>query len=702
MPMMKIEFGKDVNMALKGSAILRSLQNMDLPVLDLLVRESLQNSIDAFANYGDSINVSFDVSDFDNTTFSDYFEGINTKLIERFGPSKCSYLAIRDSNTKGLDGPLHRSFVSKNTPKGNLIKLVYDIGQAQSAVGAGGSWGLGKTIYYRVGIGLVLYYSRTRRESGSYEHRLAACLVENEENSQGLLNDLNNGSNTGTAWWGDTQDLFESTRPIIDEFTIDEILRTLNIKKYTSTETGTTIIIPYIDRSKLIEGTISLVPTDKTDRILPWRNSIEEYLRLSCQRWYFPRISNKDFKFGKPLKIMIDNQPLVIENFEPIFKLLQKLYKSSSGSTKVDNVITTVQISLSNMLTNPVAGYLSFIKVTAEDLSMLPPDNCFDPYTYTGASSLDPDNNSPIICFTRKPGMIVSYQTTGDWVDGIEKTKPSEFILGVFTLNSESRILADQSLLEEYVRKSEKSDHTSWIDSVKDGKNLRIIEKIQRNVRRKIKDTYSKNDRPEVVLRTISMGKILADKLLPKKNYGKKPSDPNSNNKQEKNEPSDKSRNIVGGSEGANETGTGISNLKRLSTLTIHKLIILPEGNLLVDSLVLLDHNSEAKVMIEVLSDTKGSISAEKWEDPNYIGGVFPFEIQELQIFDKDKNEITRTISAIADYDRNEDIEFMKSTRCNTTFGFFVKSLKKETSEYHIKILISRKIRGIDISLVVD
>lgn len=83
---------------------------------------------------------------------------------------------------------------------GNFFKLIFDTGKKQTQVGAGGNWGFGKSVYYRVGMGIVVFYSRIKIE-GSYESRLIITLVENEENPDAVLAKINPRS-AGKAWWG--------------------------------------------------------------------------------------------------------------------------------------------------------------------------------------------------------------------------------------------------------------------------------------------------------------------------------------------------------------------------------------------------------------------------------------------------------------------------------------------------------------------
>ena len=88
------------------------------------------------------------------------------------------FLEIRDLKTSGLTGCIRKADIKKED-HGNFFKLIYDTGKRQTQAGAGGNWGFGKSVYYRVGIGIVIFYSRIKNETG-YESRLIVTLVEDE------------------------------------------------------------------------------------------------------------------------------------------------------------------------------------------------------------------------------------------------------------------------------------------------------------------------------------------------------------------------------------------------------------------------------------------------------------------------------------------------------------------------------------------
>ena len=163
---------------------------------------------------------------------------------------------------------------------GIFIKLVYNVGQSQERKDTGVSWGYGKTIYFRMGIGLVIFYTRIKTKVG-YESRLAATLVEDEKNkSSKILNSSSSKLNSGIAWWGDINPNGESI-PITAENEIEEILNSLGVEKYQNDETGTTIIIPGINEKRLLQEVVS-EDEDGGQVILPWTSHICSYLEIDA------------------------------------------------------------------------------------------------------------------------------------------------------------------------------------------------------------------------------------------------------------------------------------------------------------------------------------------------------------------------------------------------------------------------------------
>src|SRR5699024_9245603 len=140
-------------MAPSGSAILRSLQNESLSVVDLVVRESFQNSLDAGLDNVDSVNIDVKTNKIRTQSVAPYFSGLTNNLMNKL-PKETTVISIADSNTSGLTGEFNTTD-PKKLAESNIYKLIYGINMNQEDGDAGGSWGLGKTSFFRIGSGIV-------------------------------------------------------------------------------------------------------------------------------------------------------------------------------------------------------------------------------------------------------------------------------------------------------------------------------------------------------------------------------------------------------------------------------------------------------------------------------------------------------------------------------------------------------------------
>lgn len=532
------EIGK---MANNGSYILKSLQNKEMPLLDLLVRESIQNSLDAALPKSKRVTVAYDIGSFQNKELSHHFERIDAELDRRYGNESARFLAIRDDHTTGLTGPVRHKDVRKDD-YGNLLKLVYDLGKEQQTEGAGGSWGLGKTIYYRLGIGLVIYYSRIKTDNG-YSSRLAACLVENERAKDTLLK-KSDTINRGIAWWGKEDNLNPGqTIPITSVNEIQSILNVFGLECYSGSETGTTIIIPYLKETLLLSELFKSDDENPLENRPYWINSIRDYLNVAVQRWYAPRLMND--KVRSPyLRVLVDGKRIAGSAMLPTFKIVKELYNyacSESAELEADSYLKKHHaephkeaIDTRNVLEKASAGTIAYVKLTSEQLGMLPPDNEKSPYQHiSNRKYVNIEGNVPIVFYTRRPGMIVGYDFEGSWSHGMCLQRPDEYVLAIFVLNSWNvlkenyREETDQPFsLEEYVRKGEKADHAAWMDSNINGDNPEIISRIQSGVRKKINAQFKPKEAERISKQNVGLSSALADLLLPPQDFGNIPTPP--------------------------------------------------------------------------------------------------------------------------------------------------------------------------------
>jgi hypothetical protein len=616
---MKIEIAKMERMSERGSSLLRLIQNSHTPVIDLLIRESIQNSLDAGSDSKTPVNFDISVKQFVKENVAKHFDGIKDGLNEKFQDSNQESIIIRDSNTTGLTGPLHQDYIKDNR-FGNLLKLIYEISMPQEKKEAGGSWGLGKTVYFRVGIGLVLYYSKVKLENGEYQSRMAACLVEDESRDDALIPNHDGRLKRGIAWWGESHSE-KSTRPLTNENEINEILSDFNIEPYGEKETGTTIIIPFIDSKKLITKR-------ENDSNLWWHKSLELYLNIAVQRWYSARIDNELYPYGNYLQPSVNGMAINRSNMEPVFSILRSLYLAASVGKKVttefvnNSDINVKDIEVHRTLKSNEAGRVAFVKVNKENLKMNVPNNKKSPHEYLALDNSMDEYNTPVLAYLRKPGMVVSFETEGKWTTGVEKTA-DEYIIAMFVPNSDNTIKSDEGniSLDEYLRQGEKADHSSWSDIMLDDKKLTIVERIQKRVAASIRDAYNKEEKESKSSRSGALSKSLASALLPPAGFGKSP-----------------------GSRPKPPGGGGTSTRTRTGKIVITGNRIGENGNTILDFEITVPQKAET-LYFEFLVDSEGSkkIKGNEWEDENEIGTPFPIEISKVVLNDDLKADLQKT-----------------------------------------------------------
>lgn len=521
-----------------GSGALKALQNDHIPEVDLLVRESIQNSSDASLNEPQNFFcVNFNYSKFKPARFNAILKDITGILNDRFPVEEADFLEIRDLQTSGLTG---KTKVSEIDPldHGNFFKLVFDTGKEQTnndGGKAGGSWGYGKSVYFRVGIGLVLFYSQIKTETG-YESRLIASLVEREGTSNSILSNIRTDS-IGRAWWGRKYGSREDDiGPITDDAEIKEILDIFGIEKFASDETGTSIIIPYIDKNSLLDGIFpeNCGISDEIIAMCSFKDDIVEYTKLAVQKWYAPKLDNKNLKGysdQKRLVVRVNEEPVRFQDMRPLFQLVQELYTSALSansmgkqtyvSEKFDG-IKCVQIP-STKIVGEKAGHVATVVVNSSELgstgSIIPPKAYLRMFNTLS-------NNDPIVMFARAAGIVLDYKVDTEWTKGLIKPEGDDnFLISFFVPDCSLQVKrsAWDSGLEkndfgEYLRRCEKSDHMDWNDESR----KTIVTNIKNQVVKKVNNCYKKQDTSELAGAASRLSGKLGRRLLPRLGYGKK------------------------------------------------------------------------------------------------------------------------------------------------------------------------------------
>src|SRR5699024_8690380 len=207
---------------------------------------------------------------------------------------------------------------------------------------------------------------------------------------------------------------YDETYPITNKDEIHGILRVLGVEPYKNNETGTTVLIPFIDEKRINSHDIAYEENEKTARNW-WEDSLSERIEMAIQKWYGIRILNKDYqdKYGPYLNISINGKPFLPKDFQTIFQKLRELYSyalRSENDPKIGNQadgfwVKTIQINRMALSksSQKIVGDLAFTTLNKEELSMLAPDNEPHPLSLFGQTTTNEikELNSKIIAYTR-------------------------------------------------------------------------------------------------------------------------------------------------------------------------------------------------------------------------------------------------------------------------------------------------------------
>ncbi|MEK1482401.1 hypothetical protein HCZ88_09375 [Limosilactobacillus fermentum] len=590
-----------MDMVQSGDAVLRSLQNTDFSITDIIVRESLQNALDASKPGGDHTFVEYNTGNFDTSRLNPEFEKISDNL-DRAYTGEAEFLSISDRNTVGLNGEYDPSQPDK-LAKSNFFKLVFGLGKNQEANGAGGSWGLGKTSYFRIGCGIVIYYTRIKAEQG-YEERLIASLIEDPRSEKRLLTD----GKRGIAWWGEQRGSNrDDFYPVTDHKQIEKFLDIFGLKPYGADDTGTMIIIPYL---KEFEQTSSN----------PWGRNRERALATAIQRWYAPRILNAEYSEGTgnaDLYCKVNGNLIGYPEVEQPFGLLRDLYTAAlTGNASDDIKVEDIRLPRSGMKDNKTnAGRVAFV---IKNLSDAVTSNGFTYRQYIEDVDDRTEESFKLVAFARKPGMIVRYDFDDKWSKGV-KIADDQCLIAFFVPNSNGKIYEkyrtdEYDTLEQYLRFGEKADHADWFDQ-RDQQNITLVDRIKKETARALANAAGSDEDRQVSLVSEKLAHEYAG-LLPPNNFGKA-------GRSRPKPPSD-----------------GGQKHEHASSITIKNTGMDEDGSLFIDFVARFKRSAD--VDIKISTQGKSAMSFKEWTK-DLATLDFPVEIDKVDI---DETEVNVAIAS--------------------------------------------------------
>jgi len=518
-----------------GQNALRLLMAEDTPGIDLLVREAVQNSLDAAVKTSRSVTVEFKYDIFNPLRLRGILDDETVDSLLRIHTETSTSLYVRDLGTLGLSGPRMMRELSQDDREGNYLKLCHSMGIPQDSEGAGGSWGFGKTVFFRVCHAPVLFYSRFK-EGDSYIERLIFYLIE-DVSLPDAITKVQGTTSTGFAWWGASIN-HDEILPCEDGTEIQSILDQLGgIPRFSGEETGTLIFMPCLRKGGQMPSyndATEIPPYWISRNLSPTINEYETYTNVAIQRWYAPRLKNETYAAGRDpfLIARIGNDEVGSTSYPilPVTKIMRRLYDVATGMV-VDQRVMCEEIELRRTFTNgSSSGKIAAVRVSPEDaiLGMIPPNNYPSPIIQAGGIDVNEEGGTPpIVAMTRKPGMIVAYQNQGDWVQSIKHDPEGHHLISLFVLRSEAQMTDKyrNRTVEEEIRQNEPAAHDRWLSGLGvSGERLRLVENIRTGVQKAINKRFY----PDRVInlptqREASLSAVIAERLLPP-DFGDAPS----------------------------------------------------------------------------------------------------------------------------------------------------------------------------------
>lgn len=505
---------KNSPIAFNGAAIKKLLPNtMEFPKIDILIRESVQNSFDALKPDADCLRFGFRHGVFKTKEFASQLDDMNETIMNLYSSNESEYIEVRDRNTKGLGGSTE--FSENFEDWGDFIRLVFAVANEQTGFGKGGSWGYGKTNYYSLGNGIVIYYTQTLFES-KIEQRLIIAMVEDTRKRDRMLYPQ---AKLGISYWGSDCIGDNNVLPCTNPDEIKTILNIFGLKPFEKDETGTSIIIPFVNCKNLyLASADSIIEKSK---IPTYSEDMFEFIvKLTIQRWYFPRLLNEKSK--QFLSFEYNGIPLTKDDIFPLFKEFQEIY---NDTLKKPSYITLSQLALRGKETK-VASYSSRLL----RMDLIPNPYNLTAYQMIGAS----DNRRPNAAIgfrCRSLGMINRYDVDREFVDNVEDYEPLQFrVVGLRPLpdvviydptNSKQQLTS----LEEYIRKGEDPTHSIWTDNYArdfEGADspykLQIIQQMLVKLRHVFERKENRSERQ--LRRNLAISRKIGQLLLPDAGFG--------------------------------------------------------------------------------------------------------------------------------------------------------------------------------------
>lgn len=465
-----------------GTAFLRLLDpssgesNMSEP--ELLVRESAQNSWDARkTDLKTPVEMSFHVVSLDkggrtHAGFAKFFEGcpaLNNgrrakagdlpELARHLQSERLVVLHVRDAGTWGLGGPVDASVAVSEPGSDRYVKFMLNVGDANTDVEAGGAFGLGRSVFWRMSeCRTVVVYSRCK-VGRSIESRLVGLTL-----TEAFV--LGGVNHTGRHWWTDE----ETGRPLVGT-EADDWARRLGIQEYESNETGTTVVV-----------------------VAPWcpagSDDLAQAIAKSIELHLWPKyvtVPGRDARATMNFSVSADGEDVTVRDREGLagtvlasyvncFSRLHRLERDRTKEAESESIVKSSPLHY-EFRKNSHPRNLGRLVMTVDasavgvpaDVDVEDDERAFTPVISARIASL-----ANHVALLRTPELVVCYKKVPRTLNLPER------LVGVFKSSTEAN---------EFFRRSEDSSHGSW-SSARMKTDGVVVERFHKTLEKQITAWY--------------------------------------------------------------------------------------------------------------------------------------------------------------------------------------------------------------------
>lgn len=421
---------------------------------ELLVREAIQNSVDAGVDENHAVRVRFRVNHYVGPDKEKFLRKLSLgefvrrhragvlglppgNAIERHDDLSCplDLLYIEDWNTCGLGGGLTDRLA------GHFFRLLFLIGDGSKGAnndGSGGSFGFGKGVYaYNSNIRMIFVFSvfEETPETGGQWARLLGCSYLQSHTEQEV-------EFTGRAWFGIPSDGVDgqSPFPIVNEEAC-ALAKALGFTQRERSSHGTSVLVVGCDSA---DGKLSLLN-----------------IRKAAETWWWPRLTDEK------LVVEMFDQGVKQPGPDPMGRLDLRPFIQVRRCIREEDRRDEVEIKEFNRFQGKELG-------TIGAMAIAPDHESYEELLKSEAEGEGLKDKTPAhrsVALIRWPGMVVTYQSWG----GAGSTSA----VGVFQAHAE---------IDRHLKLSEPVEHDRWdphsrrLAAIPDGHDLvgRVLDRCKK------------------------------------------------------------------------------------------------------------------------------------------------------------------------------------------------------------------------------